>query len=108
MQPAAEHAVLRAEVGRIIGRTCQLLATSPKAANAVQHDEAASDTNDTDLDSTQYHDISSNFRTRFDNQDLVVAVLALTKSGRLGNISHNEDPIELLVSTAASQEAVRQ
>ena len=81
MELATKHASLRSKVGGIVQHTDELLASLRDGAQpAEETDEAASRNIETTLGI--FCDSFSSFRSRLEDQDLVVAVLALTKSGK--------------------------
>ena len=81
MEPATQHANLRNNVGKVIEHIDELLVSlraGPQPGGQI--DEAASRNIETSL--CVLCDSFSGFQARFHDQDLVVAVLALTKSGK--------------------------
>ena len=81
MEPATQHANLRKSVGAVMQHIDELLVslrTGPQAGANI--DEAASRNIETTL--SALCDSFFSFQSRFNKQNLVVAVLALTKSGK--------------------------
>lgn len=78
MEPAAQHAHFRSNVGDIIEHTDELLLRFALAPVAQTHETTS---RNIEITLSTLRDSLLKLHTRFGNQDLVVAVLALTKSG---------------------------